>query len=323
MWPAVAVTVVARQDEESAIDPLRVDSRPVVATFFAAPTSSSAVSNPLQEIVALFGYPVAGNPTQYLMEKAFARAALDWRYLSLEIAPEKLADAVHGVRAMGFRGGNLTMPHKVTIIPLLDDLTEAARLMGAVNCWKRQDDRLLGDNTDGKGFLQSLRTLVDPAGKRFVLLGAGGAARAIAVELGLAGAAEIVVVNRSAERGQELAVLLTDKVHAPARFVASDGDFHLPDGTDVLVNATSIGFGDPHARAPIALDTLRPSVIVADVIINPPETRLLHEAKAQECRTLDGLGMLVNQAAIAFRIWTGLEPDTGTMRDALEEFLNL
>jgi shikimate dehydrogenase len=284
---------------------------------------SPAVSNPLQEIVALFGYPVAGNPTQYVMEKAFARAGIDWRYLTLEVAPEKLADAVRGVRAMGFRGGNLTMPHKVAIIPLLDDLTEAARLMGAVNCWKRQEDRLLGDNTDGKGFLQSLRTLVEPAGKRFVLLGAGGAARAIAVELGLAGAAEIVVVNRSAERGQELANLLSDSVHVPAHFVAWEGDFQLPEGTDVLVNATSIGFGDPQARVPLALDTLRSSVIVADVIINPPETRLLREAKAQGCRTLDGLGMLVNQAAIAFRIWTGLEPDTGTMRDAVEEFLNL
>jgi shikimate dehydrogenase len=276
----------------------------------------------LQEIVALFGYPVAGNPTQYVMEKAFARAGLDWRYLTFEVAPEKLVDAVRGVRAMGFRGGNLTMPHKVAIIPLLDDLTEAARLMGAVNCWKRQNDRLIGDNTDGKGFLQSLRTLVDPAGKRFVILGAGGAARAIAVELGLAGAAEITIVNRSAERGQELADLLNDKVHVPARFVAWDRSIHLPEGTDVLVNATSIGFADPQARAPIALDTVRPSLIVADVIINPPETRLLREANAQGCRTLDGLGMLVNQAAIAFRIWTGLEPDTGLMRDAVEEFLS-
>jgi shikimate dehydrogenase len=276
----------------------------------------------LQEIVALFGYPVAGNPTQYVMEKAFARAGLDWRYLTFEVAPEKLADAVRGVRAMGFRGGNLTMPHKAAIISLLDDLTEAARLMGAVNCWKRQNERLIGDNTDGKGFLQSLRTLVDPAGKRFVILGAGGAARAVAVELGLAGAAEIVVVNRSAERGQELADLLNDKVHVPALFVAWDRNFHLPEGTEVLVNATSIGFADPQARAPIALDTVRPSLIVADVIINPPETRLLREAKAQGCRTLDGLGMLVNQAAIAFRIWTGLEPDTGLMRDAVEEFLS-
>ena len=280
-------------------------------------------TNSLQEIVALLGYPVAGNPTQYLMEKAFAQAGLDWRYLTLEVAPDNLADAVRGMRALGFRGGNLTMPHKVAIIPLLDDLSEAARLMGAVNCWKRQDDRLLGDNTDGKGFLQSLHTLVDPAGKRFVLLGAGGAARAIAVELGLAAAAEIVVVNRSPQRGQELADLIDEQVHVPARFVVWEGDFQIPEGIDVLVNATSIGFGDPQARVPVALDSLRSGLIVADVIINPPETRLLREAKAQECRTLDGLGMLVNQAAIAFRIWTGLETDKDLMRDAVEEFLNI
>ncbi len=215
------------------------------------------------------------------MEKAFWRAGIDWRYLTLEVAPDNLPDAVCGMRAMGFRGGNLTMPHKVAVIPALDDLTEAARLMGAVNCWKRQDERLLGDNTDGKGFLQSLRTLVDPAGKRFVLLGAGGAARAIAVELGLAAAAEIVVVNRGVERGRELAELLNDKMHVPARFVAWEGDYALPEGTDVLVQATSIGFGDPQAQVPVALDSLRAGLIVADVIINPPETRLLREAKAQ------------------------------------------
>jgi shikimate dehydrogenase len=225
---------------------------------------------------------------------------------------------------MGFRGGNLTMPHKVAVIPYLDDLTESARLMGAVNCWKRQDDdRLLGDNTDGKGFLQSLRTLVDPSGKRFVLLGAGGAARAIAVELGLAGAAEIVIVNRNAERGRELTALVNDKVHAPARFVPWDVEFQAPDGIDALINATSIGLGDSQARVPIALKSLRRGLIVADVIFNPPETRLLREAKAQECRTLDGLGMLVNQAAVAFRIWTGAEPDAAAMREAVEEFLSL
>ena len=143
--------------------------------------------SPLQEIVALLGYPVAGNPTQYMVERALSRIGLDWRYLTLEVAPENLADAVRGMRAMGFRGGNFTMPHKVAVLPLLDELTEAARLMGAVNCWWRHDDRLLGDNTDGKGFLQSLRGRVDPAGRRFAILGAGGAARAIAVELALAG----------------------------------------------------------------------------------------------------------------------------------------
>jgi shikimate dehydrogenase len=282
------------------------------------------LSNALQDIVCVFGYPVAGNPTQYMMEQAFARARLDWRYLSFEVPPDRLADAIRGARAMGFRGGNLTMPHKVAVIPYLDDLTESARLMGAVNCWKRQDDdRLLGDNTDGKGFVQSLRTLVDPAGKRFVVLGAGGAARAIAVELGLAGAAEIVIVNRSAERGHELTALINDKVHVSARFVAWDTDFRVPESIDAVINATSIGLGDPLARCPLALGMLRRGLIVADVIFNPPETRLLREANAQECRTLDGLGMLVNQAAVAFRIWTGVEPDAAAMREAVEEFLSL
>jgi shikimate dehydrogenase len=299
------------------------------------------VSNSLQEILTLFGYPVAGNPTQYIIEKALARAGLDWRYLTVEVAPELLADAIRGARAMGFRGGNLTMPHKVTVLPLLDELTESARLIGAVNCWRREDDRLLGDNTDGRGFVESLRTLIDPAGKRIVLLGAGGAARAIAVELALAKAANIIVVNRvgvpasaggnrlkgglqqAPERGKELADMLVDQLDVPVRFVPWQGDFQLPAETEVIVNATPIGFGDPQARVPLALDTLRPNMVVADVIVNPPRTRLLREAAAQECRTLDGLGMLVNQAAIAFRIWTGQDADTALLREAVEEYLNL
>jgi shikimate dehydrogenase len=170
-----------------------------------------------------------------------------------------------------------------------------------------------------------------------VVLGAGGAARAIAVELALANAANIIIVNRVGvtaggngqrseqlpERGKELADLLVDKLNIPARFVPWQGNFQLPTETDVLVNATSIGLGDSQARVPLALDILRPNMIVADVIINPPRTRLLREAAAQECRTLDGLSMLVNQAAIAFRIWTGQEADTTLLREDVEEYLNL
>jgi shikimate dehydrogenase len=279
--------------------------------------------SPLQEIVALLGYPVAGNPTQYMVERALSRIGLDWRYLTLEVAPENLADAVRGMRAMGFRGGNFTMPHKVAVLPLLDELSEAARLMGAVNCWWRQDDRLHGDNTDGKGFLQSLRSRVEPAGRRFAILGAGGAARAIAVELALAGAAEILIVNRDAGRGEQLASLVSQQAHVPARYVAWHGDFSLPAEIEVLINATSIGMGDPQARVPVALDTLRQGLIVADVVINPPNTRLLREAAQQGCQTLDGLGMLINQGAIGFKIWTGLDCDSAAMREAAEEFLGI
>jgi shikimate dehydrogenase len=277
--------------------------------------------SPLQEIVALLGYPVAGNPTQYMVERAFSRLGLDWRYLTLEVAPENLADAVGGMRAMGFRGGNFTMPHKVAVLPLLDELTEAARLMGAVNCWWRSDERLLGDNTDGKGFLQSLRGRVDPAGRRFAILGAGGAARAIAVELSLAGAAEILVVNRDTGRGEQLASLV--QRHVPARYVAWQSDFSVPAEIEVLINATSIGMGDPEARVPVALDSLRPGLIVADVVINPPNTRLLREAAQQGCQTLDGLGMLIHQGAIGFKIWTGLDCESAAMREAAEEFLGI
>jgi shikimate dehydrogenase len=279
--------------------------------------------SPLQEIVALLGYPVAGNPTQYMVERALSRIGLDWRYLTLEVAPENLADAVRGMRAMGFRGGNFTMPHKVAVLPLLDELTEAARLMGAVNCWWRHDDRLLGDNTDGKGFLQSLRGLIDPTGKRFAILGAGGAARAIAVELALAGAADLTIVNRDAGRGDQLAALISREAHVPARFIAWHGDFSLSADTEVLINATSIGMGDSQARVPVALDSLRPGLIVADVVINPPKTRLLREAAQQDCQTLDGLGMLINQGAIGFKFWTGLGCDSAAMREAAEEFLGI
>src|SRR5687767_2152187 len=157
------------------------------------------------------GQPIAGNPTQFMMERAFEANGLDWRYLTFEVPPELLPDAVRGMRAMGFLGGNFTIPHKVAVIPLLDGLSQAAELMGAVNCVHSVDGKLMGENTDGKGFVQSLRTITDPKGKNVVILGAGGAARAIAVELGLSGASQITIVNRSESRGQELTELLRQR----------------------------------------------------------------------------------------------------------------
>jgi shikimate dehydrogenase len=279
--------------------------------------------SPIQQIVCCMGQPVAGNPTQFMIERAFAAAGLDWRYLTLEVPPENLADAVKGLRAMGFRGGNFTIPHKVAVIPYLDELSEAAALMGAVNCVNRVGDKLVGENTDGKGFVQSLRQVADPAGKRVVILGAGGAARAIAVELGLSGAAEIVIVNRTAERGQSLVELLDQRVHVATRLVHLSSDYALEETTEIVINATSIGLGDAEARVPLQSESLRPGMIVADVIFNPPQTRLIRDAAARGCTTLDGLGMLVNQGVIGFKIWTGVDPDPAVMREALEEYLEI
>lgn len=281
----------------------------------------------LQEIVCCMGQPVAGNPTQFMMEKAFAAARLDWRYLTLEVTPDHLADAMRGLRAMGFRGANFTIPHKVTVIAHLDELSESARLMGAVNCVHRVAEKLIGENTDGKGFLQSLREVCDPAGKRVVVLGAGGAARAIAVELALSGVAAMTIVNRSPERGQELVQLLNEQVFkadpGPAQLVVWQGEYAVPEDADLLINATSIGLGDSSATVPLVVSSLSPTLVVADVIFNPPQTRLLRDAAQRGCRTLDGLGMLVNQAVIAFKIWTGVDADPAVMREALEEYLEI
>lgn len=273
-----------------------------------------------QELVSVFGLPVAENPTQLMIERAFQHHGLDWRYLTIEVAPQDLADAVRGMRAMGFRGGNLTIPHKVAVIEHLDGTTEAAGLMGAVNCIIRKGDQLIGENTDGKGFVQSLREVTDPAGKRIVLFGAGGAARAIAVETALAGAAHITIVNRTPSRGQALADLLNNKVQVQAEFVPWQGDYDIPAETDVVINSTSIGlFPDVDARIALNTNSLTPQMVVADVIPNPPTTRLVTTARELGCTVLDGLGMLVNQGVIGFKLWTGVDPDPSVMRRALEE----
>lgn len=275
------------------------------------------------ELVGSLSQGAAGNPTVAMIEAAFAHHGLPWRYINMEVAPADLGAAVRGARAMGFRGFNCSLPHKVTVIPHLDGLGESAALMGAVNCVVRRGDQLIGENTDGKGFLRSLRSVADPAGCSVVLFGAGGAARAIAVELALAGAKRITVVNRSPERGRELAGLLREKLRVDCSQVVWRGDFAVPPATDLVVNATSIGLYDADARLGLEFATLRPGMVVADVIGNPPRTHLIREAGARGCRPLDGLGMLVNQGVIGVQYWTGIEPDAGVMRRALESALGL
>jgi shikimate dehydrogenase len=274
-----------------------------------------------QEFVGLFGQPVDENPTQAMIEAGFAAAGLDWRYLTIEVAPDGLGDAVRGARAMGLRGFNCTIPHKVAVVEHLDRLGRSAELMGAVNCVVRRGDELVGENTDGAGFLEAVRRRRDPAGSRVVMLGAGGAARAIAVELLLAGAASLTIVNRSAERGRELGALL-DGVGSPTEVSveALGGGFQVPAEADLVVNATSIGlYPDVDAVVPLGLEDVAGRALIADVIPNPPETRFLRTAAEHECETLDGLEMLVEQGRIGFELWTGVEPDVGAMRDALRQ----
>jgi shikimate dehydrogenase len=194
--------------------------------------------------------------------------------------------------------------------------TDAA-LIGAVNTVRRASTRLIGENTDGKGFLRSVRedAGVDPAGKRIVFLGAGGAARAMSVEMALAGASHITIVNRTPARAEELVRTLNQKTSAKAEFVQWTGDYPVSPEADILVNATSIGlYPNTNDKPKVMMATVGPYLLVCDVIPNPPQTAFLTAAAA-----LDGLGMLVYQGAIAFKLWTGLEPSIPVMRQALEK----
>ncbi len=250
-----------------------------------------------QELTAAFGCPIAENPTQAMIEAAYRHHGLDWRYLTIEVKKEELADAVRGAKAMGFRGFNCTIPHKVAVIAHLDRLGESASVIGAVNCVVRRGDELIGENTDGKGFLEALRLHADPRDKTVAVFGAGGAARAIAIELALAGARSLTIVNRSESRGRELVRLLTERAKVQAELVVWRDEFHVPSNTDIVVNATSVGlYPDVSARLALDVSTLLPSMIVADVIPNPPRTRLVRDAKQRGCKVIDGLAMLVNTA---------------------------
>ncbi len=273
-----------------------------------------------QELVGVFGYPVAENPTQAMIEPAFADMGLAWRYLTVEVHPDRLGDAVRGARAMGWRGFNCTIPHKIKVIEFLDELSPAAKAIGAVNCVIHRDGKLIGDNTDGKGFVTSVSEVRDPKGLSALILGAGGAARAIAVELALAGASRLTIVNRTAKTGEALAAHVTQQTGVPTDFQPWTGDVAVPSTTDLLVNATSIGlFPDVDARVAVDVTSFRPGLIVSDVIPNPPRTRLIRDAESRGCVVLDGLGMLVNQGVIGIRLWTGQEPKPEVMRQALED----
>jgi shikimate dehydrogenase len=276
----------------------------------------------LYSLIALFGQPVAENPTQYMHEKAFDSLGLMWRYITMEVPAERLENAVLGLRAMGFAGANCTIPHKVSVIPYLDSLTETAGKIGAVNTIVRQaDGSLLGENTDGKGFIQAVREAgLDLNGVRATLLGAGGAARAIAVELAIAGAAHITLVNRTSSKADALAAQVQERTGVTTISAAWKGNYVVPADTQLLVNATSIALAPNVAEVvPIDYGALHSGLLVCDVIPNPPDTPFLQKARAAGATTLDGLGMLVYQGAIAFRMWTGHDAPVAVMRQALEE----
>lgn len=271
------------------------------------------------ELVGVFGDPVDGNPTGVVEEAGFAATRLNYRYITCRVKRGDIANAILGMRAMNMRGVNLTMPHKVDVLPYLDEITPAARIIGAVNTVVNRGGHLLGENTDGKGFVKSLTDEgIDLHGKTVCLLGAGGAARAIGVECALNGANKIIIVNRNAERGTALRDAIAENTDAQAEYIPWDGSVPVPEQTDILVNATCVGlFPDVNACPDIDYDTIEKGMIVCDVVFNPAMPVFLQKARQRGARTISGLGMLVNQAALNFEIWTDVKAPREVMLEAL------
>lgn len=250
----------------------------------------------------MIGAPVRHSRSPAIHNAAFEALGLDWIYVALETPAGHAVGAVEGMRATGIRGLSVTMPHKAAVIPALDELTPTASRLESVNCIRRDGDRLIGDSTDGAGFVAGLRADfdLDPDGARCVVLGAGGAARAVVLALADAGAASVGVVNRTRARGEAAAALAGTRGASVPPEAISDAD--------LVVNATSIGMQGASAGSdaiPLDAALLGSGQVVAELIYHPERTALMDAASAAGCRTSNGLSMLVHQAAIAFESWTG------------------
>jgi shikimate dehydrogenase len=279
----------------------------------------------LIEKCGLIAQPVAGNPTHFLVEQAFAQAGLDWRFMSFEVEPDQLGDAIRGVRALGFRGVKIAEPHQQAVLEFLDDLTDRARMCGSVNCVTSDGSRLLGDNTEGLALVDLVREHFDLAGVRAMVLGSGRLARAMATALAQCGAASLAVASRSPDSGRQLVALLQENTPTEITWAEFSAGNVLPVAADVslLVNATSHSASQPEQPLPLEFAAPPSAAIAVDVAYNTPESWFCREAAKRGYRVIDGVALYVEQTALAYKSWTGAAPDTAAMREATEEFLGL
>lgn len=273
------------------------------------------------ELTGVFGDPVDGNPTGIMEEAGYKALGLNYRYLTMKVRADDLKAAFEGAKAINMKGVNLTMPHKINIIPLLDELTQAAQIIGAVNTVICSNGRWIGENTDGKGFVLSLeREGLSPKGQHITILGAGGAARAIAVECALAGAAFITVINRDETKGKELASLISSATPAHAEYLPWSPAVNIPSDTQILIQGTSVGLHpDCEQKPDINYDTIHEKMVACDVVFNPVIPCFLKEAQKRGAKIITGIGMLVQQGALNFELWTGEKAPVDVMYRTLEQ----
>src|SRR3989338_8485799 len=267
----------------------------------------------MRKIVGIIGYPLGHSVSPAMHNAAYKELGLDYEYIPFEVEPEDLKEALPGLRALHIAGFNVTIPHKEAIIPLLDDVTKLAATIGAVNTVVNQDSKLIGYNTDGPGFIESLKedANFEPAGKRVVVLGAGGVSRAVSVMLAEVEAASIVIADIVEEKAKGLGANISGQTLK-----------NEIERADLLVNATPIGMSPKINDSPLPSGVkLNKKTLVYDLVYNPAETKLLKTAKKAGCRVVSGLGLLVRQGAIAFTVFTGEEAPIETMWSAARKAL--
>lgn len=294
------------------IDPNRFDD-----AFFCPPAVRGG-----SRVVGVLGYPVAHSASPPMHNAAFRALGLPWVYVPFAVAPDDIGAALAGVRALGLAGVNVTVPLKELVLPYLDQASARAQAIGSVNTVVNHNGRLIGDSTDGPGFLRALHELGagDLQNETVVVLGAGGSARAVVHSLVAEAGANVVVANRSRERADDLAARFAPLGSVRAAPLTEEALREALRGARVLVNTTSIGMQHSKSEGalpPVPPDALTPDLFVSDLVYNPAETPLLALARQRGCRIQNGVEMLVQQGAIAFQQWTGMVAPLDVMRRAV------
>jgi len=273
-------------------------------------------------MTGMLGHPVAENPIDRMFDAVYAHYGLPWQFWKNDIVSEAdLALAVKALRPLGYRGVGITVPYKVAVIPLLDAVDDDVRAIGAANYLTIEAGRLIGHNNDGKGVVKAIEKVTPLAGQRVVMLGAGGAGRAMAVELAWAGAAQLTLVTRRQDQGEEVAATVTRASGVPAVWQPWQGEVNVPAGTTLLMNATHLGCAPELEPVPVNWSTVDSACTVVDVITNPRITPFLATARERGCPVVDGVEMLVQLAMRIFERWTGVTPEETVFQRAVAEAL--
>ena len=282
--------------------------------------------NTKTELLGLLGKPLEHSFSPKMHNKTYEENSMNYLYLPLEIEEENIEDVLKGIKHMKFIGFNVTIPYKIKIMKFLDEIDTLAKKIGSVNTVKITNGKLIGFNTDGSGFVKSLQidSKIDVNKNKFLLLGAGGASRSIAMTLADRGAEKILIANRTVEKAKELSTEVNSKVRKCCSYVDINSIKKMKESTnivDVIINTTSLGMYPNIEGCPINTELLLKKHLVADIVYNPVKTKLLKEAENKGCKIQNGLGMLINQAAEAFEIWTDKEAPIGDMRKVIKNMM--